>query len=58
METTTPSNLSTLISGQSSIGVNLTIDKESAIILGLVIIASILVGGLLLKMLSNALSLN
>lgn len=56
METAT--GLNTLLSGASAINFNVKIDKESAVILGLVIIAAILIGGILLKLLASALNLN
>lgn len=56
METAT--GINNLLSGSSSIGVNVTIDKESAVILGLVIIGAIIIGGLLLKLLASAFRLN
>jgi len=51
-------SINDIISGKNKIGVNIAIDKESAIILGLVIIGAILIGGLLLSMLKNAFNIN
>jgi hypothetical protein len=53
----TTSNIQNILSGKSDIGVDVKIDKESAVILGLVIIGAILVGGLLLKLLAKAFNL-